>query len=77
MSNSGSVGILNGLKVVECGEGISAAFATKLMADLGADVIKVEEPSGDIIRRRRRRPPHSFESAAHKVYQPIRTVTRA
>ena len=45
-------GILNGLKVVECGEGISAAFASKMMADLGADVIKVEEPSGDIIRRR-------------------------
>ena len=38
--------------MVECGEGISAAFASKLMADLGADVIKVEEPSGDIIRRR-------------------------
>src|SRR5262245_60453868 len=45
-------GILNGLRVVECGEGISAAFASKMMADLGADVIKVEEPSGDIIRRR-------------------------
>ena len=45
-------GILGGLRVVECGEGISAAFASKLMADLGADVIKVEEPSGDILRRR-------------------------
>lgn len=45
-------GVLNGLRVVECGEGISAAFASKIMADLGADVIKVEEPSGDIIRRR-------------------------
>lgn len=45
-------GILKGLGVVECGEGISAAFASKLMADVGADVIKVEEPSGDIIRRR-------------------------
>src|SRR5215467_2232455 len=45
-------GILNGLRVVECGEGISAAFASKLMADLGAEVIKVEEPSGDILRWR-------------------------
>src|SRR5215470_16406918 len=45
-------GILNGLRVVECGEGISAAFASKMMADLGADVIKVEEPPGDIMRRR-------------------------
>ena len=45
-------GLLNGLRVVECGEGISAAFASKMMADLGADVIKVEEPSGDMIRWR-------------------------
>ncbi len=45
-------GILNGLRVVECGEGISAALGSKLMADLGADVIKVEEPSGDILRWR-------------------------
>ena len=44
--------ILNGLRVVECGEGISAAFASKLMADLGADVVKVEEPTGDILRWR-------------------------
>jgi crotonobetainyl-CoA:carnitine CoA-transferase CaiB-like acyl-CoA transferase len=44
-------GILAGLKVVECGEGVSAAFATKMMADLGADVIKVESPDGDSARR--------------------------
>jgi crotonobetainyl-CoA:carnitine CoA-transferase CaiB-like acyl-CoA transferase len=44
--------ILHGLRVVECGSGISAAFATKLMADLGAEVIKVEDPSGDIVRWR-------------------------
>ena len=47
-----SSGILGGLRVVECGEGISAAFGAKLMADLGADVIKVEAPAGDILRRR-------------------------
>jgi crotonobetainyl-CoA:carnitine CoA-transferase CaiB-like acyl-CoA transferase len=40
------------LKIVECGQGISAAFATKLLADLGADVIKVEPPEGDVVRRR-------------------------
>ena len=31
---------------------MAAAFATKLMALLGADVIKAEPPSGDITRRR-------------------------
>lgn len=45
-------GILAGLNVVECGEGVSAAFAAKMMADLGANVIKVEPPSGDQTRRR-------------------------
>ena len=35
---------LSGLKVVEYGSFISAAYCTKLMADLGAEVIKVEEP---------------------------------
>lgn len=40
------------IRVVECGSGISAAFATKMLADLGADVIKVEQPEGDWTRRR-------------------------
>lgn len=35
---------LAGLKVVEFGSFISAAYCTKLMADLGAEVIKIEEP---------------------------------
>jgi crotonobetainyl-CoA:carnitine CoA-transferase CaiB-like acyl-CoA transferase len=45
-------GILAGMTVIECGEGVAAAFATKLMADLGANVIKVEAPFGDRTRRR-------------------------
>jgi crotonobetainyl-CoA:carnitine CoA-transferase CaiB-like acyl-CoA transferase len=40
------------IKVVECGQGVSAAFGVKLMADLGADVIKVEPPEGDLTRGR-------------------------
>jgi crotonobetainyl-CoA:carnitine CoA-transferase CaiB-like acyl-CoA transferase len=40
------------IKVIECGQGIAAAFATKLLADLGADVVKVEPPDGDVTRRR-------------------------
>jgi crotonobetainyl-CoA:carnitine CoA-transferase CaiB-like acyl-CoA transferase len=43
---------LEGVKVLELGNMVSAAYATKLLADLGADVIKVEEPSGDLARRR-------------------------
>jgi crotonobetainyl-CoA:carnitine CoA-transferase CaiB-like acyl-CoA transferase len=43
---------LEGVKVVELGHMVSAAYTTKLMADLGADVIKVEEPDGDHARQR-------------------------
>jgi crotonobetainyl-CoA:carnitine CoA-transferase CaiB-like acyl-CoA transferase len=39
-------------RVVECGEGVAAAFATKLMAMLGAEVVKVERPAGDVTRER-------------------------
>jgi crotonobetainyl-CoA:carnitine CoA-transferase CaiB-like acyl-CoA transferase len=40
------------VRVVECGQGVSAAFGAKLMALLGAEVIKVEPPQGDLTRRR-------------------------
>ena len=43
---------LDGVQVLELGHLASAAYATKLMADLGADVIKVEEPDGDAARQR-------------------------
>ena len=42
---------LEGVKVLELGHMVSAAYATKLIADLGADVIKVEEPTGDRARQ--------------------------
>jgi len=42
---------LEGIRVVELGEGVSAPFCAKLFADYGADVIKVEPPGGDITRR--------------------------
>ncbi len=45
-------GLLDGISVIECGQGIAAAFAAKLMGDLGADVIKVEPPHGDRARMR-------------------------
>jgi crotonobetainyl-CoA:carnitine CoA-transferase CaiB-like acyl-CoA transferase len=37
----------NAIKFVECGEGVSAAFENKLLADLGAEVIKVELAEGE------------------------------
>jgi crotonobetainyl-CoA:carnitine CoA-transferase CaiB-like acyl-CoA transferase len=38
---------LDGLRIVECGVNGAASYAAKLMADLGADIVKVEPPDGD------------------------------
>lgn len=41
---------LAALRVVEIGEMVAAPYASKLLADLGATVIKVESPAGDRAR---------------------------
>ena len=60
-------GALHGLKVVELGQMVAAPFCAKLLADLGADVVKVEEPQqGDPARRSGSFPdddPHPEKSA--------------
>ena len=44
-------GPLAGLHVVELANEISGPYATKLFVDLGAEVTKVEPPTGDPLRR--------------------------
>jgi len=41
---------LDGLKVLDFSSFFACAYATRIMSDLGADVIKIESPSGDQMR---------------------------
>ncbi|WP_123024495.1 CaiB/BaiF CoA transferase family protein [Mycolicibacterium stellerae] len=43
-------GALAGLRVVEIADDISGSYCTKLLADLGAEVTKIEPPAGDPLR---------------------------
>src|SRR3546814_6606586 len=43
--------MLSGLRVLEIGHFIAAPFCTRLLGDLGADVIKIEPPAGDPARQ--------------------------
>ena len=42
---------LNGIRVLDLSEGIAPSVAGMLLADFGADVVKVESPGGDRTRR--------------------------
>lgn len=44
-------GPLDGVRVVDVSTGITGPYATKLFADAGADVVVVEPPDGDPLRR--------------------------
>ena len=51
MTQDVSYGILSGLRILEIGHFVAAPFCTRLLADLGADIIKIEPPSGDPVRQ--------------------------
>lgn len=42
---------LTGLKVADFGAYLAGPLATMLLADLGAEVVKIETPAGDVMRR--------------------------
>jgi crotonobetainyl-CoA:carnitine CoA-transferase CaiB-like acyl-CoA transferase len=60
-----SFGPLAGLRAVELGSTVAGPFCARLLADFGADVIKVEQPEGDAVRSMgRRRDGHSLYGAS-------------
>ncbi|WP_456659820.1 CaiB/BaiF CoA transferase family protein [Bradyrhizobium sp. JR3.5] len=46
-----SMGVLSHLRVIEIGSSAATSYCTRLFADFGADVQKVEPPAGDPLRR--------------------------
>ncbi|HET6525533.1 CoA transferase [Sphingopyxis sp.] len=51
MSDTGSVGALEGIRVVEMGQLIAGPFCGQLLGDMGAEIVKLEPPvTGDQMR---------------------------
>jgi len=50
MSSPFPPGALAGVKVVEFAQALAVPFAGVLMADMGADIVKIEPPTGDGVR---------------------------
>jgi crotonobetainyl-CoA:carnitine CoA-transferase CaiB-like acyl-CoA transferase len=50
-NDAAAPGALDGLTVIDLGQCVSGPYCAKLFADYGADVIKVEPPSGDLARQ--------------------------
>ncbi|MGY3079469.1 crotonobetainyl-CoA:carnitine CoA-transferase CaiB-like acyl-CoA transferase [Bradyrhizobium sp. LM6.10] len=46
-----STNVLSHLRVVEIGSSAASSYCARLLSDFGADVQKVEPPSGDPLRR--------------------------
>jgi crotonobetainyl-CoA:carnitine CoA-transferase CaiB-like acyl-CoA transferase len=47
---SGPTGPLAGIRIIDATQALAGPFCTMLLADLGADVVKVEPPTGDMTR---------------------------
>lgn len=52
MAGTGELGqVLGGLRIMEIGHFVAAPFATRILGDLGADIIKIEPREGDPARQ--------------------------
>ncbi|MEM7079765.1 MAG: CoA transferase [Pseudomonadota bacterium] len=66
MTDTDRVGPLNDITIIDCTMAFAGPFGTALLADLGANVIKVEPPTGDTFRSLPPYPPnhhHPFQAA--------------
>ncbi len=71
-------GPLAGLRVLELGEWVAAPYCAKLLGDLGADVVKVEDPNaGDPSRRRGSGPGEAPDAERSALFLYLNTSKRS
>ena len=46
-----NTGPLQGVRIIDCTHALAGPWSTMMLADLGADVIKVEPPRGELARK--------------------------
>ena len=68
---------IGAIRIVECGEGVSAAYGAKLVADLGAEVVKIEPPEGDLTRRRGPFPANRYDPEKSGLFIYLNTNKRS
>ncbi|WP_448207676.1 CaiB/BaiF CoA transferase family protein [Azospirillum sp. sgz302134] len=66
---------LTGLRVIDLGQYLPGPYAAQMLADLGAEVVKVEPPEGDPLRRLTT-PDTDGTTAAYKLLNAGKTVVR-
>jgi crotonobetainyl-CoA:carnitine CoA-transferase CaiB-like acyl-CoA transferase len=68
---------LEGVRILEMGNLVSASYASKLLADLGADVVKIEPLNGDEARRRGPFPGHHPDPEKSGLFLYLNTNKRS
>ena len=66
MSSSERSGPLSDVTVIDCTQAFAGPFGTALLADLGANVIKIEPPGGDTFRPVPPFPPNYAHAFKHE-----------